>query len=185
MQTFSPRRMTTLALLCTMALALYAVESLLPPLVPIPGVKLGLANIITLVILRDGSGKDAFWVLILRIILASVLFGQMVSALYSLAGGLCCFCVMYAANRLFQGHFLFLIGILGAISHNLGQIGIALLLTGTPGILSYLPFLLLAGILTGFFTGLCADFLNRHLRLLTSGSPSGPGGDDEYSEQSR
>lgn len=175
----STRRLTVLGLFTTLALAVFAIESMLPPLVPIPGIKLGLANIITLVVLYNDSGKDAFLVLLARILLSTLLFGQAMSLLYSLAGGLLCFGAMYLANKLLEGQFLFLTSILGAIFHNLGQISVALLLTSTPGVLSYLPFLLLSGMVTGLFTGLCAGFINRCLRPLRACSPSAPKGDDE------
>ncbi len=168
MNTSPQKRLAVLALFATLSLAVYAIESAIPPLVPIPGIKLGLANIITLVILSNGCGKDALLVLVVRILLSSLFFGQAVSLLYSLAGGLLCLLAMWLANRALQGHFLFLTSIFGAIFHNLGQIGIALLLTQTPGVLAYLPFLAISGIVTGFFTGLCAGFLNR---ILTSVIP--------------
>ena len=84
------KKLTTLSLLSAIALALYAVESALPPIVPIPGIKLGLANIITLVVLWKYYAKDAFFVLLVRILLAPLFFGQAISLLYSLAGGLLC-----------------------------------------------------------------------------------------------
>ena len=80
------RKLTTLSLLAAIALALYAVESALPPIVPIPGIKLGLSNIITLVVLWKYSAKDAFFVLLVRILLATMFFGQAMSLLYSLSG---------------------------------------------------------------------------------------------------
>ena len=73
------RKLTTLSLLAAIALALYAVESALPPIVPIPGIKLGLSNIITLVVLWKYSAKDAFFVLLVRILLATMFFGQAMS----------------------------------------------------------------------------------------------------------
>lgn len=185
MNTSSVHRLTTLALFATLSLAVFAIESAIPPLVPIPGIKLGLANIITLIVLSNYSGKDALSVLFVRILLSSLLFGQVMSLLYSLAGGLLCFLAMWLAHRALQGHFLFLTSILGAIFHNLGQIGIALLLTSTSGVLTYLPFLMLSGIVTGLFTGLCASFLNRYLKPLTSVSRSVQAMDVDSSEQSR
>lgn len=176
---FSTQRLTALALFTALALAVFAIESMIPPLVPVPGIKLGLANIITLVVLCNYSGKDALLVLFARILLSALLFGQAMSLLYSLAGGTLCFCAMYLTNKLLKGQFLFLTSILGAVFHNLGQIVVALLLTSTPGVLSYLPFLILSGMVTGLFTGLCAGFMNRCLRPLRAGSLSAPkGGDD-------
>lgn len=160
------RHMTTLALFTTLALAIYSIEVAIPPLVPIPGIKLGLANIITLIVLRNLSAKDAFCVLIMRILIASVLFGQAVSMLYSLSGGILCLVVMLLINKLLQGHFLFLTGIFGALSHNTGQLIVAILLTSSPAPLSYVPFFAISGCLTGLFTGLCATFAQTHLGKL-------------------
>lgn len=159
----SVKKLTRLALFATLALAVYGIESLLPPIVPIPGVKPGLANIITLIVLKNDSGKDALLVLITRILLSSLLFGQMISLLYSLAGGLLCLLVMFLLNRLFSGHFLFLTSAAGAVFHNIGQLVVAVLITRTAGVWSYLPFLLLSGIITGLFTGLCASTAQRYL----------------------
>ena len=144
------RKLTALALFTALALAIYSVENLLPPVVPLPGIKLGLANIITLLALH----------------LSTLLFGQAMSLLYSLSGGLLCFVSMTLASRLLHRHFPELTSILGGISHNIGQILAALLITAVPGVLVYLPYLLISGIVTGFFTGLCARFALRHLRRL-------------------
>ncbi len=175
----SIRKITALALFTTMSLAVFAIESAIPPLVPIPGIKLGLANIITLVVLTAFSAKDAFCVLMVRILLSAVLFGQAMSLLYSLAGGICCFLVMLAASRLLQGHFLYLTSALGAVAHNLGQLLVAYLLTSVPGVLVYLPFLLLGGIITGLFTGFCAQFTLHCLMPLTARLPFSPKSDDD------
>lgn len=156
-------KITLLALYTTLALIIFAVESTIPPLVPIPGIKLGLANIITLVLLQNTSGKDALLVLFMRILLSAFFFGQAISLLYSLAGGLLCFAAMYFVNKLLQKNFLFLTGITGGIFHNLGQLAVAWLLTQTAGVLAYLPFLMISGILTGLFTGLCAHFTGKYL----------------------
>lgn len=184
MRHFSARKLTTLALFATLSLAIYAAEGALPPLVPIPGIKLGLANIITLVIIIRFSARDALYALLVRILLSALLFGQAVSLLYSLAGGLLCLVGMTLVHMLLQGHFPPLISIFGALCHNVGQLMIALLLTQTPGVLSYLPFLLLSGIVTGLFTGFCAGFMLRYLKPLKAVSPSGPEADAENSGQS-
>lgn len=157
------QKLTLLALFATVALALYGVESVLPPVVPIPGIKLGLANIITLVVLWKYSAKDAALVLLARILLATLFFGQAMSLLYSLAGGFFCLLAMIFVKELLHGHYLFLASMVGALCHNLGQILVAFLLTGVAGVLVYLPFLLLSGLITGLFIGLCARFTLRFL----------------------
>lgn len=107
--------------------------------------------------------KRCFFVLLVRILLATLFFGQAISLLYSLSGGLLCLLAMIFVKRLLHGHYLFLASMTGAVFHNLGQIGVAFLLTSVPAVLVYLPFLLLSGLLTGLFIGLCARFTLRFL----------------------
>lgn len=170
----SIRKLSALALFATLSLAIFAAESAIPPLVPIPGIKLGLANIITLILLRHFSTRDAFLVLISRILLSVLLFGQALSLIYSLAGGLCSLLVMACVMKVLQKKLIFLTGAMGGLTHNMGQLAVAFAITATPGVLAYLPFLILSGILTGIFTGLCADlagkYLVRHLSFLKEGT---------------
>lgn len=159
----SVRKMTLLALFTTLSLAVYAIESALPPLVPIPGIKLGLANIVTLILLRRFSCKDALTVLLARILLSALLFGQALSLAYSFAGGLCSLFVMAIVMRLLRKKRIYLAGAMGGVTHNMAQLLVAFLITTTPGVLAYLPFLTLGGILTGLFTGLCAGLADKYL----------------------
>ena len=157
------KKITFLALFTTLSLAIYAAESALPPLAPIPGLKLGLANIITLVLLRHFSARDALLVLLSRILLSALLFGQAMSLLYSLAGGLFSLLVMALAMKLLQKEFVFLTGAMGGLAHNTGQLLIAFAVTAVPGVFAYLPILIPGGILTGIFTGFCAELLGKYL----------------------
>ncbi len=157
------KKLTFLALCATLSLALYAAESALPPLAPIPGFKLGLSNIVTLLLLRRYRPRDAALVLAVRILLSALLFGQPLSLLYSLAGGLASFAAMCLSGSILQKKLPLLIGAMGGLAHNGGQLLTALAVTATPGVLAYLPFLLPAGILTGMFTGLCAWLADRYL----------------------
>lgn len=165
----STKKLTTLSLFTTLSLAVYAAESLIPPLLPIPGIKPGLSNIITLVLLHRFSAKDAALVLTARVLLCTLLFGQAMSLLYSVAGGVCSLLAMYGICRILRRQYLFLAGAVGGLIHNLAQLSVAYLLTATVGVLSYAPFLCLSGILTGLFTGLCALFGCRHLPSQLSG----------------
>lgn len=158
-----PKKLTALALYATLSLAIYAAESILPPLAPIPGFKLGLANIITLILLLRYTPRDAAMVLAVRILLSALLFGQALSLLYSLCGGLCSLLVMWPVNKLLAKKRAPLTGAMGGLAHNTGQILIACAVTATPGVLAYLPFLLPSGILAGLFTGLCALLADRYL----------------------
>ena len=157
-----------LSLYAALSLIIFTLESMIPPLVPIPGIKLGLANIITLVLLRNYSAKDTALVLIARILLSAFFSGQAISLVYSLTGGMLSLAVMALINKLLAGHYLFLTSITGGIAHNLGQLLIAFLITQVAGVVVYLPFLILGGMLTGLITGLCAHFAQKYLLPLTS-----------------
>lgn len=162
----STKKLTALAFFTTLSLGIYAVESAIPPLVPIPGIKLGLANIITLILLQHFSAKDALLVLLARILLSTLLFGQAMSFAYSLIGGFFSLTLMALTMKLLQKKKTFLTGAVGGLFHNIGQLLVAFALTSTVGVLAYLPFLILSGILTGLFTGLCAGFTGKYLRPL-------------------
>ncbi len=161
------RRTALLGLFTAVALALYLAESLLPPPLPVAGVRLGLANVVTLILLIYNRPKDALAVLLARILLGSIFAGQMLSFLYSLCGGLVCFFTMAGLFRLLKGHYIPLISIFGALTHNLMQLLVAVCLTAIPGLVAYLPILILSGCITGLFTGLCAmaavRFLGRRI----------------------
>ena len=158
-KTFDVKRLTTLALLTTIALTIFVVESAIPTLVPIPGVKLGLANIVTLFVLKRYKFSDAA----MRIILATIFTGQAVSFIYSVSGGFLCLIVMAAVNKLLRGQYIFLTGILGAVSHNAGQILAAFFILRLSGIFAYMPFLVISGVITGLFTGLVCFFADKYI----------------------
>jgi heptaprenyl diphosphate synthase len=157
------KRLTTDALLLTAALIIFIIEAQIPPVVPVPGVKLGLANIITVYAIRRVGPKDAFLILIARIILGSVFAGQMVSFLYSLGGGLLCFAAMLLVRRILKEDQLWVASVIGAIFHNIGQTIVAIAVFGTVNVAFYFPVLLLSGIVTGVFTGVAAQALVRRM----------------------
>lgn len=159
----SLKKLTLLSLFTTISLAVYVIESAVPPLAPIPGIKLGLANIVTLMLLRRFRARDALMVLCCRILLSALLFGQALSLLYSLAGGLASLFAMCLIMKLLQKKWIFLTGAMGGLTHNMGQLFTAWAITATDGVFAYLPFLVLSGVITGLFTGLCAGFLDKYL----------------------
>ena len=159
-------RLTNLALLTTVALIIFVIEANLPPLTSIPGIKMGLANIVTLSVFYLFSRKDALMVLLVRVILGALASGQIMTLPYSLSGGLLCFCVCALLLPLFPLKRLWLLSVIGAVFHNIGQIIVAVVLTGTPEIIWYLPVLLISGTIRGFFTGYAAQSLLIHMDLL-------------------
>ena len=158
-------RLTTDAMLTALALGIYFLEAQLPPLVPVPGVKLGLSNIVTLFALFRLGPADAAAVLLARVLLASLFGGQAVSLLFSLCGGVLCFLVTWLTRRLLSGKQIWIAGILGALTHNTGQILAARFLIRQNAIFAYLPVLAVSAVLTGLFTGICAQEAVRRLRF--------------------
>lgn len=154
-----PRKLTELALLATIALTIFLVELRIPSPVPVPGVKLGLANIVTVYAVYRYRPGEVFLLALTRIFLGALFSGNLMSLLYSLSGGLLCLAGVLPLHRLIPLRTLWVTSVLGAVLHNLGQIGAAILVTGTPGVFAYFPFLLVSGCCAGAFTGLCAQFL--------------------------
>ncbi|MBR4157986.1 MAG: Gx transporter family protein [Oscillospiraceae bacterium] len=155
------KKLVVTAILAAVALGVYVLEAQIPAPIPVPGVKLGLANIVTLAAMILLGRKQAFAVLLVRLLLGSMFSGGFSALLYSLAGGVFAYAVMAA---LFNMLPIWVISVLAAIAHNLAQLVVAVLVTGTPGLFWYGPALLLAAIVTGAFTGLASNYLTRALR---------------------
>ncbi len=153
------RRLTLASILTAVALIIHIIEAQIPLPIAIPGIKLGLANVITLVSLYMLGKRDTFFILIIRITLGSIFAGQMLTFFYSLAGGMLCYIVLCIFQKMLSADKIWAVSIFGAIAHNIGQIASAIIITGTLKILWYLPFLMIAAILTGCFTGFCGKLL--------------------------
>lgn len=153
------RRLTRAALLTALALIIFVLESQIPPPVPIPGLKLGLANIVTVYAMFRLGSKDTLAILLARILLGGLLTGAVSALLFSLAGGLLCYLAMLALRRVLTVRQLWVCGAIGAVFHNLGQTAAAIGIYRTTAVAVYLPVLLFTGVITGSFTGLAAQFL--------------------------
>lgn len=163
---FSAGRLTRAALLTAIALTIFMAEAQIPAPVPVPGVKLGLANIVTVYAMYILGPGDTLMILISRIFLGAVFSGQMMTLLYSLGGGLCCFAAMLFLRRLLSRDYLWLASSLSAVFHNLGQVLVAAAVMRTWVVMYYLPYLVLSGICSGLFTGLCTQLLIRRLNKI-------------------
>ena len=162
------RKLALAAVLAAVALGVYVLEAQLPAPLPVPGVKLGLANIVTLAAMALLGRKLSGAVLALRLLLGSLFAGGLSALLYSAAGGALAYAVMAAFLGLFPEKRLWVVSVLAAIAHNAGQLVCAVLVTGTAGLFWYAPALLVAAILTGAFTGVAAIFLLRALKKLSA-----------------
>ena len=160
------KRLTRSALLTAIALTIFLVELQIPSLAPIPGVKLGLANIVTVFAMFLLGPVDTLGILLCRILLGGLFSGRVMALAYSLAGGLLCYLVMLLLRRVVTNRQIWVCSVFGAAAHNIGQMAVAILITGTPALIIYLPVLMISGILAGLFTGLCAQFTASRLKDL-------------------
>lgn len=171
MKHISTRQLALCAVLTALALGLSTLENLFPVtlLIPLPGVKLGLANIVTVFVLYQLGALPALAILTARCLLGGLFAGNASAMLFSLLGGLTAMLVMILLRRL-RCLSIYGVSIGGAAGHNLGQMAAALITLGNTAVLGYLPFLLGISLLTGTLTGFVSSLLFRamaHIKLST------------------
>ena len=159
------KEITRMALLTAIALTIFMVELQLPGLSPVPGIKLGLSNIVTVWAVFTMGPKKAAMILAARVFLGAVFSGQMSTILYSGAGGACAIGITILSRRFLTKKQIWVAGVLGSIAHCIGQMAVAIGVTLTPGLAAYLPVMIAVGIFTGAFTGFCAQFLTERLKF--------------------
>ncbi len=154
------KKMVFISLLIALALVLSFFERFIP--VPaLPGVKLGLANAITLAALYFLSFKETFALVMLRIVMNAMFIGNFISFWYSLSGGLLSFLVMYVFVRFLKNSFSMVgISVVGAFAHNIGQLIVVAIITESIGVaLSFFPVLAVSSLITGLIIGFTVAFL--------------------------
>lgn len=152
------------SILVALALILSYIEALIPINFGIPGVKLGLANLVIVIGLYFLNTSQVFIILITRILLVSFLFGNMSAMLYSLAGGIVSFTVMFLIKKI-KGFSIVGVSIAGGVAHNIGQLIVASLAVENMKLIYYLPVLMIAGTLTGMLIGIIAQQVRQHIHL--------------------
>ncbi|MFR1800740.1 MAG: Gx transporter family protein [Acutalibacteraceae bacterium] len=158
------KKLTELAILTALALIIFVIELQIPNPVPIPGVKLGLANIITVFAVYHYRASEVALIVFTRVFLGSFFGGNMMALMYSMAGGMLCLLGMLLLKRLLPEKYIWICSVLGAVLHNIGQTAVACLIAGW-GLLAYFPFLLISGCIAGAFTGGCAQIVLRRFRF--------------------
>ncbi len=149
-----------------LALIFSYVETLIPIYFGIPGIKLGLANLLTVIILYKRNAKEALLLSIARIVLAGFMFTNLFSIVYSLAGGILSLAVMVFLKK--RGTFSVIgVSISGGVMHNMGQLFVAMLVVETYRVGYYFPALLIAGMLTGMLIGVAANEVLKRLKNIT------------------
>ena len=158
----SAKKVAVLGVLTTLALILSYVESLIPVFVGIPGVKLGLANLVVVFMLYRMSVKDAALVSIMRILLSGFMFGNLMSIAFSLAGALFSISAMYLLKRI-KGFSVMGISVAGGCMHNLGQLCVSIFVVQTARLIYYFPLLMISGIVTGFLIGILVKLMLQYI----------------------
>lgn len=168
----SVKRLSVYGLLIALAFVLSYVETLIPMValgIVIPGVKIGLANVVVMVALYTMGARDALVLSLIRILLVGFTFGNTVSMIYSLGGGLLSYLVMVLLKKakVFQ---MITVSIAGGIFHNVGQILMAMLVLENAGVAAYLPVLFLSGTVTGLLIGLLGGEVAKRIRRAIAGA---------------
>ncbi|WP_448947515.1 Gx transporter family protein [Lachnoanaerobaculum sp.] len=156
------RQITTMGMLVALAMVLGFVETLIPINLGIPGMKLGLANIVVVIALFLFDIKTAVVVSILRIILIAMTFGNMSMMFYSIAGASLSLLSMIVISKI-KSFSLISVSIVGGIMHNVGQIICAAFVVRTNGVFTYLPVLMIAGLVSGALIGIVAGLISVRL----------------------
>lgn len=150
-----------LSLMIAIALCIYVVEAQIP--IIFPGIKLGLSNVISLIVLICFGGKEAILVMVIRTLLGTMFTGSLSSFLFSITGGLISNIVTIIMYNKFRKYFsIEIISIVGAIFHNLGQLLIAAIIVQDFRIYIYFPVLMIAALISGYFTGLVTKYFIKH-----------------------
>lgn len=156
------KRLVLLASATAVALMLSFVETLIPAFIPIPGIKIGLANIAVIFALYRLGMKDAVYVQALRVSLASLLFGSVTSFIYGISGAALSLTAMALLKR--TGVLSTVtVSVVGAVSHNLAQIAAASVILQTNVVIYYLPFLILSGTVSGIAVGIAGAVLVKKI----------------------
>ena len=159
-------KMIFLSILVSIGLALSVLESAIPLPIAVPGARLGLSNMVVLVTIIIFGFKEGIVVSMLKSIVLVLVTGSISSFIYSFSGAILSCFVMYIAYKLFSNIFSLMgVSILGALAHVTAQITVASLMMNNLRIYSYLPFLMLTSIFTGYFVGLSSTYIVKNLRV--------------------
>ncbi len=159
-------KMIFLSILVSIGLALSVLESAIPLPIAMPGARLGLSNMVVLVTIIIFGFKEGITVSMLKSIVLVLVTGSISSFIYSFSGAILSCMVMYIAYRFFSNIFSLMgVSILGALSHVTAQITVASLMMNNAKIYTYLPFLMLTSIFTGYFVGLSSTYIVKNLKV--------------------
>ena len=162
------KRIAELSVLTAVSLIIFIVELQIPNPFPIPGIKLGLANIITVFAVYHYKAYEVAMIVTVRLLLGSVFSGNFTALIYSASGAFLCLLGMLLLKRIIDEKHIWIASVFGAVLHNTGQMIAAVIVTQTVEIVAYYPFLLVSGCLAGAFTGLCAQLIMPRIKFFKS-----------------
>lgn len=157
------KTMASYGMLIALAFILSYIESIIPIPVPIPGIKIGLANLVVIIALFMMGPKQAFVLSMVRIVLVGFTFGSLSTMMFSLAGGILSWLLMVTARK-WKGFSMTGVSILGGIGHNTGQILVAMWVVNNSILMYYLPFLLISGLVTGAAIGMTGAAITTNIK---------------------
>lgn len=158
------KKTTVMAFAIALAMILSYVESQIPTIIPVPGVKMGLANIVVVFTLYKLGAKQAIVISLIRVFLLALMFGSLVSMVYSIAGAVLSLLCMFILKKMDMFSTV-AVSVVGGVMHNVGQIVMACIILSTDLIRYYLPFLMLSGILSGIVIGLVAAVIIKRIEV--------------------
>ncbi len=154
-----------LGIFTALCIVISYIERLIPPPIPIPGIKLGLSNVVVLIVMYNYGSKPSFFISVVRILTVALLFSGISGLIYSLSGGLLSFFTMVFLKRM-KIFSVCGVSIAGGVFHNLGQILAACLIMENIYLLYFFPALIISGMIMGFITGAAAHVTLNHLKRL-------------------
>ena len=154
------KRIAIDGMLCAIAIIFGYIETIIPINLGIPGIKLGLANVVILFVITTYKTSDAIMISIIRVMVVGLLFGNVNSIMFSLAGAICSLCIMYCINKL-QTVSVIIVSLFGAILHIVGQLCIGIIWYPVKVLMYYGLFLLVAAVVTGIINGMIVDMVKR------------------------
>lgn len=157
------RRLTDISLITGAALIIFIIELRFPDIIPVPGVKLGLANVITVYALYRYRWTETALIVVARVLLGAFFASNPSALVYSLSGAAFCLAGTIFLRRIIPIKFMWLCSAIGAILHNTGQIAAAALFMRSYAVFAYYPILIVSGVIAGVFTGLCAGLITERI----------------------
>ena len=164
------QRIALSGLLVALMLVLGFIESLIP-VGGIPGIKLGLSNGVLIFAIYMLGIPTAFLLMILKVVLSGLMFGGVSAMMYAFAGGLVSMICMTLLSRL-KGIHPITVSMVGGVAHNVGQVGLAMIMLNTPKLMYYMAILMLVGLVCGALTGVCATSVMKHMKAIDVGKKS-------------